>query len=289
MIGTPQLSAVNENKEYLRKTIDECYKNFDHYQVQTGIDLLSQARYLLHDDVFKLWTDGRRILAYPKGNIQEDRDEESLKLLKKIADMEIEEFPSHIIEKIKNVWETWNSPPRLSLDSLHLDEIEEMNLNNMQEEEIQMQTTRSCNVEVIIKTMMMQAMMEATMTQAVMEAAINSKGFNLGKLAREGHGGQIGKFNALGYKGAAGSSGQLEKLGCVTVGSLGPNGDIALMSKRRKETLHANVLLDKQPSQSFGPSVALEGENPSLLDQAVKVGGSHQAQLVDVEEIIRAC
>ncbi|MBA0726535.1 hypothetical protein Golax_002358 [Gossypium laxum] len=48
--------------------------------------------------------------------------------------MEIEEFPSHITEKIKNTWETWNSPPRLSLDSLHLDEIEEMNLNNMQED-----------------------------------------------------------------------------------------------------------------------------------------------------------
>ncbi|MBA0880792.1 hypothetical protein Goshw_029343 [Gossypium schwendimanii] len=47
--------------------------------------------------------------------------------------MELEEFPSHIIEKIKYTWETWNSPPRLSSDSLHLDEIEEMNLNNMQE------------------------------------------------------------------------------------------------------------------------------------------------------------
>ncbi|MFQ6636563.1 hypothetical protein Gotur_013085 [Gossypium turneri] len=47
--------------------------------------------------------------------------------------MEIEEFPSHIIENIKNAWETWNSPPRLSLDSLHLDEIEEMNLINIQE------------------------------------------------------------------------------------------------------------------------------------------------------------
>ncbi|MFQ6645358.1 hypothetical protein Gotur_018931 [Gossypium turneri] len=47
--------------------------------------------------------------------------------------MELEEFPSHIIEKIKYTWETWNSPPRLSLDSLHLDEIEEMNHNNMQE------------------------------------------------------------------------------------------------------------------------------------------------------------
>ncbi|MFQ6647783.1 hypothetical protein Gotur_021340 [Gossypium turneri] len=47
--------------------------------------------------------------------------------------MEIEEFQSHIIENIKNACETWNSPLRLSLDSLHLDEIEEINLNNMQE------------------------------------------------------------------------------------------------------------------------------------------------------------
>ncbi|MFQ6647781.1 hypothetical protein Gotur_021340 [Gossypium turneri] len=48
--------------------------------------------------------------------------------------MEIEEFQSHIIENIKNACETWNSPLRLSLDSLHLDEIEEINLNNMQED-----------------------------------------------------------------------------------------------------------------------------------------------------------
>ncbi|MFQ6635296.1 hypothetical protein Gotur_010266 [Gossypium turneri] len=47
--------------------------------------------------------------------------------------MEIEEFPSHITQKIKNIWEIWNSPPRLSSDSLHLDEIEEMNLDNIQE------------------------------------------------------------------------------------------------------------------------------------------------------------
>ncbi|MBA0633443.1 hypothetical protein Godav_005355 [Gossypium davidsonii] len=74
--------------------------------------------------------------------------------------MEIEEFPSHITEKIKNTWETWNSPPRLSSNSLHLDEIEEMNLNNMQEDK------KSYNMEDIIRPMMMQAMMEATMTQA---------------------------------------------------------------------------------------------------------------------------
>ncbi|MFQ6653862.1 hypothetical protein Gotur_025063 [Gossypium turneri] len=162
MIGTPQLSAVKEDKEHLSKTIDKCYYKFDHYQVQTGIDLLSQAHYLLHDDVYKLWMDGRRILAFPNGNIQEGRDEESVKLLKKIIEMEIEEFPSYITEKIKNMWETWNSPPRLSSDSLHLDEIEEMNLNNMQEDA----NKKSCNVEDFIKPMMMQAMMEATMTQA---------------------------------------------------------------------------------------------------------------------------
>ncbi|MBA0612100.1 hypothetical protein Godav_012742 [Gossypium davidsonii] len=56
--------------------------------------------------------------------------------------MEIEEFPSHIIEKIKNIWETWNSPPRLSSDSLHLDEIEGMNLNNMQEDKNVLQRGR---------------------------------------------------------------------------------------------------------------------------------------------------
>ncbi|MFQ6671161.1 hypothetical protein Gotur_035777 [Gossypium turneri] len=115
MVGTPQLSAVDEDKEHLSKTIDECYNKFENYQVQTGLKLLSQAYYLLHDEVYKLWTDGRRILAFPNGNIQEERNEESIKLLKKIAD------------------ETWNSPPRLSSDSLHLDEIEEMNLTNMQE------------------------------------------------------------------------------------------------------------------------------------------------------------
>ncbi|MBA0660165.1 hypothetical protein Goklo_012214 [Gossypium klotzschianum] len=63
--------------------------------------------------------DGRRILAFPNGNIQEERSEESVKLLKKVVEMEIEEFPSHIIEKIKYTWEMWNSPPRLSSDSLH--------------------------------------------------------------------------------------------------------------------------------------------------------------------------
>ncbi|MFQ6669089.1 hypothetical protein Gotur_034472, partial [Gossypium turneri] len=115
MVGTPQLSAVNEVKKHLSKTIDECYNKFENYQVQTGLELISQAYYLLHDEVYKLWTDGKRILAFPNGNIQEERNEESIKLLKKIAD------------------ETWNSPPRLPSNSLHLDEIEEMNLTNMQE------------------------------------------------------------------------------------------------------------------------------------------------------------
>ncbi|MFQ6645515.1 hypothetical protein Gotur_020400 [Gossypium turneri] len=46
--------------------------------------------------------------------------------------MEIDDFPSHIIEEIKNTWKNWNSP-RLSIDSLHLDEFQEMNLDNIQE------------------------------------------------------------------------------------------------------------------------------------------------------------
>ncbi|MFQ6636143.1 hypothetical protein Gotur_013622 [Gossypium turneri] len=86
------ITAVNEVKEHLTKIID------------------------------------KRIVAYYTGNIQESRDEESLRLLKKIADIEIEDYSSHILEQIRITWETWNSP-RLSSDSLYLDEIEEMNLN----------------------------------------------------------------------------------------------------------------------------------------------------------------
>ncbi|MFQ6641049.1 hypothetical protein Gotur_014555 [Gossypium turneri] len=66
------------------------------------------------------------------GYTQDDRNNESVQLLKKIADMEIDDFPSYIIEEIKNTWENWNSL-RLSINSLHLDEIEKMNLDNIQE------------------------------------------------------------------------------------------------------------------------------------------------------------
>ncbi|MBA0707701.1 hypothetical protein Golax_019730 [Gossypium laxum] len=113
--------------------MDKCYKDPRYYQTQAGIDLMSKAQYLLHQEIFKLWTNGRRILAYQTGNVQNDRDEESLRLLKEMVEMEIEDFPSHILEEITSTWETWNSSPRLSLNSLHLDDIEEMNLDNIQE------------------------------------------------------------------------------------------------------------------------------------------------------------
>ncbi|KAK5770391.1 hypothetical protein PVK06_046541 [Gossypium arboreum] len=91
-------------------------------QTQTGIDLITTAQYILQHQTYKLWTDGRRIVADDIGNIHKDRDEESLKLLKKIVDVEIDDYPSHIIDEIRNTWETWNSP-RLSPESLHLNEI----------------------------------------------------------------------------------------------------------------------------------------------------------------------
>ncbi|MBA0694296.1 hypothetical protein Goari_004607 [Gossypium aridum] len=75
---------------------------------------MTKAQYLLHQQIYKLWIDGRRILAYDTRNIQNDRNEESLRLLKKIAEMEIKDFPSHIIEEIRSTWEPWNSLPRLS-------------------------------------------------------------------------------------------------------------------------------------------------------------------------------
>ncbi|KAK5811677.1 hypothetical protein PVK06_027032 [Gossypium arboreum] len=60
-----------------------------------GIDLITTAQHILQHQTYKLWTNGRRIVADDTGNIQKDRDEESLKLLKKIADIEIDDYPSH--------------------------------------------------------------------------------------------------------------------------------------------------------------------------------------------------
>ncbi|MFQ6652508.1 hypothetical protein Gotur_024334 [Gossypium turneri] len=133
MIGSPRLSTVKEDKEHLKKNINRCYKDPRYFQTQTRIGLMTKAQYLLHQQIYKLLTDGKRILAYNIENIQNDRDEEFLRLLKKIAEMKIEDFPSHVIKEIESTWETWNSSPRLSLHSLHLDDIEEMNLDNIQD------------------------------------------------------------------------------------------------------------------------------------------------------------
>ncbi|MFQ6652401.1 hypothetical protein Gotur_024287 [Gossypium turneri] len=101
-----------------------CHNDLSYYQTQARIDLIAKAKYLLQEKYYKLWTDGRRILAYHSlASHSEERDKESMRLLKKIADIEIEDFPSHILEKIRSTWENWNSP-RLSFDSLNLDEIE---------------------------------------------------------------------------------------------------------------------------------------------------------------------
>ncbi|KAH1046551.1 hypothetical protein J1N35_037335 [Gossypium stocksii] len=73
---------------------------------------------------------GRIILAYNTERPHLERNEESVQLLKKRADMEIDDYP--LTMEIKDTWESWNSPAP-SPDSLHLDEIEEMNLTNIQE------------------------------------------------------------------------------------------------------------------------------------------------------------
>ncbi|KAG8475456.1 hypothetical protein CXB51_032214 [Gossypium anomalum] len=132
MIGSPKLSAAKEDKEHLTKNIDKCYNNFSYYQTQAGIDLMTTAQHVLLHQSYRLLTDGRRIVADETGIIQNDRDEESIQLLKKITNMEIDDFPSQLIEEIRNTWELWNSL-RLSPDSLHLEETELMNLDNIQE------------------------------------------------------------------------------------------------------------------------------------------------------------
>ncbi|MBA0848904.1 hypothetical protein Goshw_008565, partial [Gossypium schwendimanii] len=39
---------------------------------------MKKAQYLLQQEIYKLWTNGRRILTYETGNIQNDKDEESV-------------------------------------------------------------------------------------------------------------------------------------------------------------------------------------------------------------------
>ncbi|MBA0786094.1 hypothetical protein Gotri_027224, partial [Gossypium trilobum] len=109
-----------------------CYNDPNYYQTQVGIDIVATAQDLLQQEIYQLQTDGRRILAYYTGDIQENRDEESLRLLKMIVDTKIEDYPSHLLEQIRSMWKAWNSPG-ISLDSLNLDEIEEMNLINIKE------------------------------------------------------------------------------------------------------------------------------------------------------------
>ncbi|MBA0854661.1 hypothetical protein Goshw_003290, partial [Gossypium schwendimanii] len=59
---------------------------------------MTKSQYLLQQKTCSLRIDGRRILAYDTGNTQDDRDKEFVQLLKKIADLEIDDFPSHMIE-----------------------------------------------------------------------------------------------------------------------------------------------------------------------------------------------
>ncbi|MFQ6668937.1 hypothetical protein Gotur_034382 [Gossypium turneri] len=81
MLGSPRLSAVNEDKECLTKTIDRCKNNSSYYQIQAGIDLMAKAKFLLQQKDYQFRTDGRRILAYHSYLIKE-KDDESIQLLK---------------------------------------------------------------------------------------------------------------------------------------------------------------------------------------------------------------
>ncbi|MBA0614679.1 hypothetical protein Godav_014945, partial [Gossypium davidsonii] len=104
MLGSPRLSALNEDKECLTKTIDKCQNNSSYYQIQAGINLMAKTKYLLQQKNYQFRTDGRRILAYHSYLIKE-KDDEGIQLLKKIANMDIEDFPSNILQQIRSTWE----------------------------------------------------------------------------------------------------------------------------------------------------------------------------------------
>ncbi|MBA0666062.1 hypothetical protein Goklo_002518 [Gossypium klotzschianum] len=58
---------ATEEKEHLTKYVDKCYNNLSYYQIQAGIDLIAKLQFLLQQDSYSFWTDGRRILAYDAG------------------------------------------------------------------------------------------------------------------------------------------------------------------------------------------------------------------------------
>ncbi|KAK8622010.1 hypothetical protein V6N13_097638 [Hibiscus sabdariffa] len=63
-----------------------------------------------------------------------ESDETTKELLKKIADMSLEDYPYEILEGINVTWDQWNSPESLvSNNSMNLDETKEENLANAQE------------------------------------------------------------------------------------------------------------------------------------------------------------
>ncbi|MBA0624702.1 hypothetical protein Godav_010002, partial [Gossypium davidsonii] len=41
-----------EEKRHLTKNIDKCYNNPSYYQIQTGIDLMTKAQYLLQQKTY---------------------------------------------------------------------------------------------------------------------------------------------------------------------------------------------------------------------------------------------
>ncbi|MFQ6651231.1 hypothetical protein Gotur_023175 [Gossypium turneri] len=63
---------------------------------------MAKARYLLQERNYYIRTDGRRIMAYYSRIGDKD---ESIQLLKKIAEMDIEDFSPHILQQIRSIWE----------------------------------------------------------------------------------------------------------------------------------------------------------------------------------------
>ncbi|MBA0790489.1 hypothetical protein Gohar_015134 [Gossypium harknessii] len=95
MLRNPRLSTLNEDKECLTKIIDKCQNNSSYYHIQVGIDLIAKAKYLLQQKDYQFRTDGRRVLAYHSYDFITEKDDEGIRLLKKIADMDIKVF--HLI------------------------------------------------------------------------------------------------------------------------------------------------------------------------------------------------
>nr|KJB75407.1 hypothetical protein B456_012G040300 [Gossypium raimondii] len=103
-----------------------------------------KAKHILQQKDNQFRTDGRKILAYHSYLIKE-KDDEGIQLLKKIAEMDIEDFPFNILQQIRSTWENCHQ----NLSTIHHYGLSQKRWQPERKEN-HIPTTKFGNVEIIM-------------------------------------------------------------------------------------------------------------------------------------------